>query len=89
MACENDPGPTREDRRKDTVCHMCKVKGDTSEKSCGYCPVCCHWFCKDCNGRIFARGMAAVKQMVGGRKQGCCGPEAAQGQNVNARQQAR
>jgi hypothetical protein len=38
-----------------------------------YCPACQHFFCEDCRRRYWARGLAAVKQMIGGRRKGCCG----------------
>lgn len=66
--CKNDPG--KEKRRQDAICHICK-----KYKSCGFCNLCCHWFCRVCNLRIFKRSIAAVKQLVKGSKPGCCGPQ--------------
>lgn len=68
MACPNEPGADK--RRQDCKCHMC---GET--KSCGFCNLCCHWFCRECNPRVFARAIAAVKELVGGPRPGCCGPQ--------------
>ncbi len=64
--CANDPGPHR---RQDGKCHIC---GEW--KSCGFCSLCCHWFCRECSSRIFARAAAAFEELVGGVKEGCCGP---------------
>lgn len=67
-ACANDPGIGR--RRQDCKCHVCR-----KVKSCGFCPVCCHWFCRECNPKVFSRGMAAVLELVKGAQPGCCGPD--------------
>lgn len=53
------------------LCHICK-----EVKPISYCPVCDHYFCPGCRGRWWSRGAAFIKQMVGGRKPDCCGPEA-------------
>ena len=50
-------------------CHLCQ-----KQKMVEYCGKCAHWFCDGCRKRYFDRGIAAVKQMIGGRKPGCCGP---------------
>lgn len=65
--CANDPGVDR--RRQHAKCHMC---GEVL--SCGFCNICCHWFCDKCRPNVFARAMEAVKEMVSGAKAGCCGP---------------
>ncbi len=82
--CPNDPArdengvefPRKEDREKarraEAKCHICK-----KWKSCGFCNVCCHWFCDDCRPNIFARAMEAVKELVGMKRPDCCGPDAA------------
>lgn len=69
MTCANDPGP--DNRRQDAKCHCC---GEV--KSCGFCPMCCHWLCRECSPKIFTRTMAAVKEWLGGPKPNCCGPQA-------------
>lgn len=51
------------------ICHLCKGFSDVR-----YCPRCDHWFCKECRGKYFSRGLEALKQMVKGREAGCCGP---------------
>jgi hypothetical protein len=61
------------------TCHMCKVKADETgtqpeARAIKFCPLCKHWFCKACRGNFFGRGLEAVKQLVGGRRDGCCGP---------------
>lgn len=35
------------------------------------CDACGHQFCKDCRGRYFTRGIAAVKEMLGVSKLRC------------------
>ncbi len=50
-------------------CHLCR-----KQKMVAYCNVCVHWFCEDCRDRHFARGKAAVMQMIKGKTPGCCGP---------------
>jgi len=65
--CANDPGVDR--RRATAKCHIC---GEVT--SCGFCNLCCHWFCRTCNPNIFARAIGAVKELVGGPRAGCCGP---------------
>lgn len=64
--CANHPGfgKTRQLGR----CHICK-----REKSIGFCPVCCHWFCDSCRPNVFKRGAAAVKHWFK-PKPNCCGP---------------
>jgi hypothetical protein len=67
MNCPNDPGP--DGRRQDATCHLCQTW-----QSCGFCPRCCHWFCRTCSRRVVERTMAAVREWVGGPRPGCCGP---------------
>lgn len=54
------------------ACHLCKRLRDVQ-----LCQMCDHWFCGDCKTRRFNnlwnRGVEAVKQVVGGKKPGCCG----------------
>lgn len=50
------------------MCHMCK-----EVKSCGFCNLCCHWFCGGCNLKMFARSIEAVKELLKGPVEGCCG----------------
>ena len=65
--CKNDPGP--ENRRQDAKCHVCG-----KWESCGFCNICCHWFCRTCNPKVFVRAAMAVKELLGGPVAGCCGP---------------
>jgi hypothetical protein len=59
------------DAEDDTgLCHICK-----EIKRISYCELCGHWTCPDCRGRYWQRGLAAVKEMLGGHTPGCCGPE--------------
>lgn len=51
-------------------CHICK---DTT--TIRFCSLCNHWFCSDCRGKFFHRGLEAIKQVVGGKVEGCCGPK--------------
>lgn len=51
-------------------CHICK-----DNTSIQYCSLCKHWFCADCRGKFFHRGLEAIKQAVGGKIEGCCGPK--------------
>ena len=53
------------------LCHICKVREDDVE----YCSTCGHWFCGICRGAFFRRGLAWLKEFVGGKREGCCGPE--------------
>jgi hypothetical protein len=52
-------------------CHICKLE---DRETLAYCPMCDHWFCLECRGRWFSRGLEWVKHMVGKKKPGCCGP---------------
>ncbi len=52
-------------------CHICQ-----EQTSIKYCSLCRHWFCDGCRDRWTDRGLAALKEFVGGRKAGCCGPQA-------------
>jgi hypothetical protein len=51
------------------VCHLCQTTQQVR-----HCVKCDHWFCEACRRRWASRGLAAVKQMIGGREPGCCGP---------------
>lgn len=50
-------------------CHICE-----KITSIGFCNLCCHWFCAFCSKKIFARGLAALKELMKGSKPKCCGP---------------
>lgn len=50
-------------------CHLCEEMTNVFE-----CELCGHWLCIKCQPRAFARGVAAFKELVGGRREGCCGP---------------
>jgi hypothetical protein len=50
-------------------CHICEEQKDIK-----WCGICQHWFCGDCRTKYWHRGLEAVKQMIGGKKPGCCGP---------------
>ena len=52
------------------ICHLCDPKRITEVE---FCSMCNHWFCDDCRRRYWARGLAAVKQMIGRKRKGCCG----------------
>jgi len=49
------------------ACHLCKRLRDVQ-----HCRDCDHYFCDDCRGKYFERGLEAIKQMVGGKRPGCC-----------------
>jgi len=49
-------------------CHICK-----EQTFIRFCKLCDHWFCNDCRGKYWSRGLAAVKEMIGGKTPGCCG----------------
>lgn len=51
------------------LCHICQMVGLIK-----YCPRCEHWFCRKCRLRFFHRGLEAIKQMIQGKREGCCGP---------------
>lgn len=51
-------------------CHLCKI-----ETAIAWCYSCEHWFCQKCKNRWFRRGLAFVKQLTGGKVDGCCGPK--------------
>jgi hypothetical protein len=53
----------------DGKCHVCGER----EQVC-YCDHCGHWICGPCWNQWIARGLAAIKQFLGGPKEGCCGP---------------
>jgi hypothetical protein len=50
-------------------CHLCQ-----NDKDIIWCKVCEHWFCEECRRRYWSRGLAAVRELVGGRTPNCCGP---------------
>lgn len=50
-------------------CHICQQLLEVR-----YCSACDHWFCEDCRGAYFSRGLAWLKELVGGKRAGCCGP---------------
>lgn len=52
-------------------CHLCQ---DPENVPIVYCDSCDHWFCQGCQNRWFARGVEFLKQLTGGRNDGCCGP---------------
>lgn len=49
------------------ICHLCKKL-----KNVDHCSACDHYFCEQCRGKYFERGFEAVKEMVGGKRPGCC-----------------
>lgn len=51
------------------LCHICQMIGHIK-----YCPACDHWFCRKCRGRFFSRGLEAVKELIKGKQDNCCGP---------------
>lgn len=51
------------------VCHLCKDSGEVE-----FCSLCGHYFDAKCRARWWARGIEFVKQIVGGKYDGCCGP---------------
>lgn len=53
------------------TCHICQLVTEI-----GWCGLCGHWFCEACRDAWFARGLEWVKELVGGRRDGCCGPGA-------------
>lgn len=55
-------------------CHIC-----TQDREIAYCPACDHWFCGRCRWRYFNRGLEAIKEMVKGKHEGCCGPNTEKG----------
>lgn len=48
-------------------CHVCGKL-----RSIGFCPICCHWFCRECSISS-DRVLAAFKAKFGSAKDGCCG----------------
>lgn len=59
------------------LCHLCRTEhkpGAAPKRPITYCGACRHWFCAEHRHRWFERGVEAIRQMVGGRKLGCCGP---------------
>lgn len=58
-----------EDAPKIGKCHVCQ-----QEKAIRHCPLCDHWFCGRCRWRLWPRGLGFVKELVGSRAEGCCGP---------------
>jgi hypothetical protein len=51
-------------------CHICKLHTEIA-----YCSKCGHHFCESCRSAWFSRGLEWVKELVGGRRDGCCGPD--------------
>ncbi len=51
-------------------CHICLEVGEVT-----YCPLCQHWFDQKCRRAWFHRGLAAIKELTGGKRAGCCGPQ--------------
>lgn len=49
-------------------CHICK-----EQTLIRFCKLCDHWFCNDCRKKYWSRGLAAVREMIGGKHPGCCG----------------
>jgi hypothetical protein len=37
-----------------------------------WCNVCKHYFCDKCRKKFFWRGAEAIKEWLGGRREGCC-----------------
>jgi hypothetical protein len=66
--CENAPASYIQ-RGK---CHVCQVV----KEDVGYCGLCCHWFCIDCEDDVVARVQEALMEQIQGSTPGCCGPEA-------------
>lgn len=65
------------------VCHLCakedweSATGDHRDdliRPITYCRVCRHWFCREHRSAVFSRGIEAIKEMLQGRAEGCCGP---------------
>lgn len=53
-------------------CHIC-----TRDLDVTYCPGCGHWFCEACKAEWWPRGWAAVKDLLFGSPEDCCGPQEA------------
>ncbi len=81
--CPNEPEDV--EARQIGVCHVCKrlidqasYTEDTFDKAMhqgiGFCPICCHWFCRTCAKDVFGRAWEAIYELVGGPQDGCCGP---------------
>lgn len=51
-------------------CHLCREE----HALIMYCKACDHWMCGVCRKKWFNRGLAALKEVLGGRQEGCCGP---------------
>jgi hypothetical protein len=56
------------------VCHVCDEK---ELKPVEFCSMCGHYFCEDCKTlrsfkNVWNRGLEAVKELVGGKKDDCC-----------------
>jgi hypothetical protein len=64
--------PFRDTDLQEAKCHIC-----TAIRPCSLCTLCGHWFCVDCNPRLIARTVAAVREIIGGPTPGCCGPVSA------------
>lgn len=44
-------------------CHICHEVTDVE-----FCAACNHFFCAECRGKYWHRGMAFVKELIGGAK---------------------
>lgn len=60
-------------------CHLCEPAA--GNRVIRYCGACDHWFCSECRRKYWHRGWEAIKQLIGGKSPGCCGPQ----ENVDAR----
>lgn len=59
--------PDEEDWDGEGKCHICH-----EIKYVRYCPACEHYFCDPCRERWWSRGLAYIKEKVGGKTPGCC-----------------
>ena len=67
MSCRNEPEGSY---RQDGVCHICQ-----EWTSCGFCPLCCHWFCPTCSRDVVGRIVGSLREIFGkGSGPRCCGP---------------
>lgn len=51
------------------ICHLCM-----SPRMIDPCSICKHWLCDECRADVFGRAGAALKEMAGMGRDGCCGP---------------
>lgn len=70
-----EPNPDGEDAFG--KCHICK-----EEKPISCCAWCEHFFCSDCRGVWWKRSLEAIKERIGGKHPGCCGPINQEAPNV-------